>query len=183
MGRLTKKVIRWFNGNKDLACFQYRFTGQDSHLFLQNFMFIIDSIKQAHDSEKQTFPSMSLRTWHCNWGKLSPCFVELSLFLGKTLQSLNNAAPISSDAAACSAQWPQQPGLWSHHSCPCIWGFSEIQLRLKCSVYGGPRSQACGNSKVQPKYQSSCKVDADFSAWICSPYLAQRKGLWGRGYF
>lgn len=55
MGRLAKKVIRWFNENKDLARFQYRFTGQDSRLFLQNFMFIIDSIKQAHDSEKQTF--------------------------------------------------------------------------------------------------------------------------------
>ena len=26
--------------------------------------------------------------------------------------------------------------------------FSEIQLGLKCSVYGGPRSQAYGNSKV-----------------------------------
>ena len=55
MGRLAKKVIRWFNENKDLARFQYRFTGQDSRLFLQNFMFIIDSVKQAHDSEKQTF--------------------------------------------------------------------------------------------------------------------------------
>ena len=55
MGRLAKNVIRWFNENKDLAQFQYRFTGQDSRLFLQNFMFIIDSIKQAHDSEKQTF--------------------------------------------------------------------------------------------------------------------------------
>ena len=30
MGRLAKKVIRWFNENKDLAQFQYRFTGQDS---------------------------------------------------------------------------------------------------------------------------------------------------------
>lgn len=55
MGRLAKKVIRWFNENKDLAQFQYRFTAQDSRLFLQNFMCIIDSIKQAHDSEKQTF--------------------------------------------------------------------------------------------------------------------------------
>ena len=55
MGRLAKKVIRWFNENKDLARFQYRFTGQDFRLFLQNFMFTIAFIKQAHDSEKQTF--------------------------------------------------------------------------------------------------------------------------------
>ena len=55
MSRLAKKVIRWFSENKELERFQYRFTGQDSRLFLQNLMFIIVSIKQPHDSPKQTF--------------------------------------------------------------------------------------------------------------------------------
>ena len=35
--------------------FQYRFTGQDSRMFLHNFMFVIDAVKQSTDSEKQTF--------------------------------------------------------------------------------------------------------------------------------
>ena len=33
------------NKKKDLDCFQYRFTGQDSRLCVQNFIIIIDSIK------------------------------------------------------------------------------------------------------------------------------------------
>jgi len=38
MGRLAKKVIRWFNENKDLAQFQYRFTGQDFSLHVFAYM-------------------------------------------------------------------------------------------------------------------------------------------------
>ena len=56
MGRLGKKIRRWFNetsgSGKD---FQYRFTGQDSRLFLHHFMEIIDSIVQPSDSVRETF--------------------------------------------------------------------------------------------------------------------------------
>lgn len=54
--RLAKKVRRWFNEtNASGSDFQYRFTGQDSRMFLHNFMLVIDSLKQPADSEKQTF--------------------------------------------------------------------------------------------------------------------------------
>ena len=54
--RLAKKVRRWFNEtNASGNDFQYRFTGQDSRMFLHNFMLVIDSLKQPADSEKQIF--------------------------------------------------------------------------------------------------------------------------------
>ena len=47
---------RWFNDTKATGQdFQYRFTGQDSRLFLHNFMFIIDSLKEVSDTERQEF--------------------------------------------------------------------------------------------------------------------------------
>ena len=56
MLRLAKRIRRWFNETKGAGSdFQYRFTGQDSRMFLHNFMFIIDAVKQSTDSEKQTF--------------------------------------------------------------------------------------------------------------------------------
>jgi len=110
MGRLAKKVIRWFNENKDLAQFQYRFTGQDSRLFLQNFMCIIDSIKQAHDSEKQPF------SFHV--------FAYMSLQLRQIVSvfcrvvSPENIAELKQSCInffRCSSLFStvtQQPGLW-----------------------------------------------------------------------
>ena len=54
--RLAKRIRRWFNETKGAGSdFQYRFTGQDSRMFLHNFMFVIDAVKQSTDSEKQTF--------------------------------------------------------------------------------------------------------------------------------
>ena len=54
--RLAKRIRRWFNETKGSGSdFQYRFTGQDSRMFLHNFMFVIDAVKQSTDSEKQTF--------------------------------------------------------------------------------------------------------------------------------
>ena len=45
LSRLAKKVKRWFNDTKESSKdFQYRFTGQDSRMFLRNFMFIIDTL-------------------------------------------------------------------------------------------------------------------------------------------
>ena len=56
LSRLAKKVIRWFNDTKGSGKdFQYRFTRQDSRMFLHNFMFVIDALKLTSDSEKQTF--------------------------------------------------------------------------------------------------------------------------------
>lgn len=120
MGRLAKKVIRWFNENKDLAQFQYRFTGQDSRLFLQNFMFIIDSIKQAHDSEKQTFSLhvfayMSLQSRQI-----------VSLFCRVVNVSQENIAELKQSCTnffRCSSLFSTvTPTTWTvgHHSCPCI---------------------------------------------------------------
>jgi len=54
--RLANKIKRWFNDTKGSGKdFQYRFTGQDSRMYLQNFMLIIDSLRQECDSDKQTF--------------------------------------------------------------------------------------------------------------------------------
>jgi hypothetical protein len=40
--RLAKQIVRWFNETKcEGKQFDYRFTGKDSRLFLQNFMFLI----------------------------------------------------------------------------------------------------------------------------------------------
>lgn len=55
LARLAKKIKRWFNDTKGSGNdFQYRFTGQDSRMFLHNFMLIIDSLRQHCDCEKQT---------------------------------------------------------------------------------------------------------------------------------
>lgn len=48
--RLAKRIRRWFNETKGSGSdFQYRFTGQDSRMFLHNFMFVIDAVKQSTD--------------------------------------------------------------------------------------------------------------------------------------
>ena len=44
MTRLAKQVVRWFNENKGKE-FDYRFTGKDSRLFLQNLMLLISSVE------------------------------------------------------------------------------------------------------------------------------------------
>ena len=54
--RLSNRVKRWFNETgADSRDFQYRFTGMDSRLFLKNFMYLIDALKMASDSARQTF--------------------------------------------------------------------------------------------------------------------------------
>ena len=55
MGRLVKKIKKWFDENNEPKSFRYRFTGLESRLFLKNFMFLIDALKQPHDSARQTF--------------------------------------------------------------------------------------------------------------------------------
>ena len=55
LSRLAKKVKRCFNETQGSGNdFQCRFTGQDSRMFLDNFMLVIDALKQLADSEKQT---------------------------------------------------------------------------------------------------------------------------------
>jgi hypothetical protein len=51
--RLAKKIIRWFNetGGKGKE-FDYRFTGKDSRLFSQNFMYIIDILESSAKSHQ-----------------------------------------------------------------------------------------------------------------------------------
>ena len=55
MVRLVKKIKKWFDDNNEPKRFRYRFTGLESRLFLKNFMFLIDALKQPHDSARQTF--------------------------------------------------------------------------------------------------------------------------------
>lgn len=56
LARLANKIKRWFNdSNGSGKDFQYRFTGQDSRMFLHNFMFIIDSLREPSDTEKDEF--------------------------------------------------------------------------------------------------------------------------------
>ena len=54
--RLANRVKRWFNETTGSGVgFQYRFTGQDSRLFLKNFMHLTDALKKSSDSAHQTF--------------------------------------------------------------------------------------------------------------------------------
>ena len=54
--RLAKRVKHWFNETSGAGIdFQYRFTGQDSKLFLKNFMHLIDALEKSSDSTHQTF--------------------------------------------------------------------------------------------------------------------------------
>lgn len=56
LARLANKIRRWFNDTKGSGKdFQYRFTGQDSRMFIHNFMLIIDTLRQPGDSKKQSF--------------------------------------------------------------------------------------------------------------------------------
>ena len=43
LSRLAKQIVRWFIENRGKE-FDYRFTGKDSRLFLQNFMLLISSV-------------------------------------------------------------------------------------------------------------------------------------------
>jgi hypothetical protein len=48
LSRLANQVIRWFNETKSAGReFDYRFTGKDSRLFLQNFMLLISSVQSV----------------------------------------------------------------------------------------------------------------------------------------
>ena len=43
-------MVRWFNeGKGNPKAFSYRFTGEESHRFLHNFMYLIKSMKGAND--------------------------------------------------------------------------------------------------------------------------------------
>ena len=56
LARLAKEVKRWFNETKGSGKdFQYRFTVQESRMFLHNFMFLIDSLSEPCDNEKHSF--------------------------------------------------------------------------------------------------------------------------------
>lgn len=46
--RLANKIVRWFNETgANGKAFDYRFTGKDSRLFLQNFMYLIDAVEPS----------------------------------------------------------------------------------------------------------------------------------------
>lgn len=63
--RLAKKIIRWFNETLGEGKeFDYRFTGKDSRLFLQNFMFIIDILESAAKSQ-QTVLLVHIHAYLC----------------------------------------------------------------------------------------------------------------------
>ena len=49
---LANRIVRWFNETgANGKAFDYRFTGKDSRLFLQNFMYLIDAVKQGSRKE------------------------------------------------------------------------------------------------------------------------------------
>lgn len=53
LSRLANQIVRWFNETKTAGKeFEYRFTGKDSRLFLQNFMLLISSVES--DAKKGT---------------------------------------------------------------------------------------------------------------------------------
>ena len=164
MGRLAKKVFRWFNENKELDRFQYRFTGQDSRLFLQNFMFIIDSIKQPHDSAKQTFPLHVFAYMSIQLRQIVSMFCRVVNISQENIAELRQSC---SNFFRCNCLFSTvSPTIWTvghiipAHACDV---FPKYNL-AKCSVHGGSRSQEHGSSKVESKYQLPFKVDADFSA-------------------
>ena len=48
LSRLAKKIFKWFNDTRGKERkFEYRFTGKDSRMFVQNFMFLISSIDNS----------------------------------------------------------------------------------------------------------------------------------------
>ena len=54
LGRLAKKVVKWFNETKGVGkAFEYRFTGQDSRRFLQSFMYLVDVLETGNSGTKQ----------------------------------------------------------------------------------------------------------------------------------
>ncbi len=56
LSRLANKIVRWFNDTgANGKTFDYRFTGKDSRLFLQNFMYLIDTVEPCakQDSRKE----------------------------------------------------------------------------------------------------------------------------------
>ena len=57
LSRVANEVQKWFNDtNGKSKDFDYRFTGKHSHLFLHNFMFLIDVLEQlSTDVEKKVF--------------------------------------------------------------------------------------------------------------------------------
>jgi hypothetical protein len=66
LNRLVKRIIRWYNdcGNcgKD---FEYRFTGKDSHMFLYNFMFLVDLLKKMFRTNPRYFIFMLISAFAC----------------------------------------------------------------------------------------------------------------------
>jgi hypothetical protein len=55
LSRLANKIIRWFNDTgANGKTFDYRFTGKDSRLFLQNFMYLIDAIEPCAKQGSRT---------------------------------------------------------------------------------------------------------------------------------
>lgn len=77
--RVSKRIRRWFNETKGSGSdFQYRFTGQDSRMFLHNFMFVIAAVRSRPSH------SMSLHTFVSNSDKLFVLFAEWSISDCKT---------------------------------------------------------------------------------------------------
>ena len=48
LSRLANKIVRWLNETgANGKAFDYHFTGKDSRLFLQNFMYLIDAVQPS----------------------------------------------------------------------------------------------------------------------------------------
>ena len=140
--RLAKKVRRWFNEtNASGNDFQYRFTGQDSRMFLHNFMFVIDSLKQPADSEKQI---ITLHVFAYICFQLRQIVSIVCRALSIRLQDITQLKGYCSNLfrACCLFTSSISPTIWSiGHIIPAhaLEVFKKYQLGLNCvSMEGTP---------------------------------------------
>ena len=181
LSRLAKKVRRWFNEtNASGSDFQYRFTGQDSRMFLHNFMLVIDSLKQPADNENQTF-TLHVFVYICF--QLRQIVSIVCRVVSIRLQDITQLKVYCSNLfrACCLFTSSISPTIWSiGHIIPAhaLEVFNKYQLGLNCVLMEGRESKHMAIGRYSTNTNFSGRRDQ-----IVSDEFVQLIWLRERGFY
>ena len=181
--RLAKKVRRWFNEtNASGNDFQYRFTGQDSRMFLHNFMLVIDSLTQPADSEKQIF-TLHVFAYICF--QLRQIVSIVCKAVSIRLQDITQLKGYCSNLfrACCLFTSSISPTIWSiGHIIPAhaLEVFKKYQLGLNCASMEGWESKHMAIGRYSINTNFSGRWGQNFSHEFVQLIWLRERGFYAK---
>ena len=181
LSRLAKKVKNWFNETQGSGNdFQYRFAGQDSRMFLHNFMLVIDALKQPADSEKQT---LTLHVFAYICFQLRQIVSIVCRVVNITLQDLTQLKQYCSNLfrACCSFTPSISPTIWGiGHIIPAhaLDVLNKYQLGLNCVSMEGRESKHIAIGRYNQNTNFSGRWSQSFSHEFVQLIWLQENGFY-----